>query len=587
MDDSEDEEQRAAGGPGPRIQWYIQRTSREPAGGVMNRLRCGRSSDSDGRSLHIAGPGQHAGPRHSTAPDGARRGTPAGRGWTRPKAETHGGPGRAGQQPKMCRWKLVTLQCQQTTVTELFRNDSTLLLRKESNRARIDFRSSVMENTLDTFAHSCDNQLSRSNRLGAYEAPPVLRTDLRPDSNSERERACSEDEREMGIQGNLNAQGSDTTLRPNDVSETKVETSSIEYVGARFLQGFKLTSDILKSNQDLDSGGVESKNTTEEDVPIALQPRSKVQLQHPTEATKNEDLLDRLQIEAELKELLKRLIIQNKKQQDKIQEMSFSLQTVLELQISIVQDVRRNIEAILQNDEYEEKFDNIPSSISDHRKLAKHFKPDKDVHDTSNRHFETYVAEDKASSRHCAFVVGSDRNPTDKDSAKSGVYIRVGCRKLLPTGPSLDDSAISNAKAFKVTPKKRNPKDTSNSVDNSKIDGSPSASDAGQETEASDESLNRSKDISESSNSVENSEIDRSSDASDAGQETEASDESRNGSEDISGLSDIEYSFDLKTPSFLCPKQTKKMQPKSKESQQDLPARHSKKSAVDTKHFFH
>jgi hypothetical protein len=297
--------------------------------------------------------------------------------------------------------------------------------------------------------------------------------------------------------------------------------------------------------------------------------------------------LDRLQIEAELKELLKRLIIQNKKQQDKIQEMSFSLQTVLELQISIVQDVRRNIEAILQNDESREKFDNIPSSISDHRKLVKHFKPDKDVHDTSNRHLETYVAEDKASSRHCAFVVGSDRNPTDKDSAKSGVYIRVGCRKLLPTGPSLDDSAISNAKAFKVTPKKRNPKDTSNSVDNSKIDGSPSASDAGQETEASDESLNRSKDISESSNSVENSEIDRSSDASDAGQETEASDESRNGSEDISGLSDIEYSFDLKTPSFLCPKQTKKMQPKSKESQQDLPARHSKKSAVDTKHFFH
>ena len=421
-----------------------------------------------------------------------------------------------------------------------------------------------MENTLDTFAHSCDNQLSRSNRLGAYEAPPVLRTDLRPDSNSERERACSEVEREMGIQGNLNAQGSDTTLRPNDVSETKVETSSIEYVGARFLQGFKPTSDILKSNHDLDSGGVESKNTTEEDVPVALQPRSKVQLQHPTEATKNEDLLDRLQIEAELKELLKRLIIQNKKQQDKIQEMSFSLQTVLELQISIVQDVRRNIEAILQNDESREKFDNIPSSISDHRKLVKHFKPDKDVHDTSNRHFETYVAEDKASSRHCAFVVGSDRNPTDKDSAKSGVYIRVGCRKLLPTGPSLDDSAISNAKAFKVTPKKRNPKDTSNSVDNSKIDGSPSASDAGQETEASDESLNRSKDISESSNSVENSEIDRSSDASDAGQDTEASDESRNGSEDISGLSDIEYSFDLKTPSFLCPKQTKKMQPKSK-----------------------
>jgi hypothetical protein len=35
----------------------------EPAGGVMNRLRCGRSSDSDGRSLHIAGLGQPAGRR--------------------------------------------------------------------------------------------------------------------------------------------------------------------------------------------------------------------------------------------------------------------------------------------------------------------------------------------------------------------------------------------------------------------------------------------------------------------------------------------------------------------------------------------
>ena len=412
----------------------------------------------------------------------------------------------------------------------------------------------------------------------------------------------------MGIQGNLNAQEEDTTLRPSD--ETEVETSSIVYIGARFLQGFKPTSDILKSNQDLDSGGVESKNTTEEDVPIALQPRSKVQLQHPTEATKNEDLLDRLQIEAELKELLKRLIIQNKKQQDKIQEMSFSLQTVLELQISIVQDVQRNIEAILQNDESQEKFDKIPSSISDHRKLIKRFKPtgtDADaIHDASSRHFEpkttseTYVTDDvnqttEASSRHCAFVVGSNRDRTDKDSAiKSGVYIKVSCkdtrkdiRKLLPTGP-LDDSAISNAKAFMVTPKKKNPKDTSNSVENSEIDGSTSASDAGQETEASDESLNRSEDISELSNSVENSEIGGSSGASDAGQETEASDESFNRSEDISELSDIEDSFDLKTiTSFFCPRQTKKVQPKSKESRQDLSASHSRKSAVDTKPSFH
>ena len=34
------------------VQGYMQWTWREPAGGVMNRLRCGRNSDSDDRSLH-------------------------------------------------------------------------------------------------------------------------------------------------------------------------------------------------------------------------------------------------------------------------------------------------------------------------------------------------------------------------------------------------------------------------------------------------------------------------------------------------------------------------------------------------------
>ena len=77
--------------------------------------------------VYMAGPGQDAGPRHSTAPNGVGRGTLAGRGWTGSKAETRGGPGRTGPRSKMYRWRLVTFECQQTTVTELFRNDSTLL----------------------------------------------------------------------------------------------------------------------------------------------------------------------------------------------------------------------------------------------------------------------------------------------------------------------------------------------------------------------------------------------------------------------------------------------------------------------------
>ena len=57
----------------------------------------------------------------------------------------------------------------------------------------------------------------------------------------------------MGIQRDLHAQEADTALRLSDVSETEVETSSIRYNDAKFLQGFKPTSDILKLNQDLDS----------------------------------------------------------------------------------------------------------------------------------------------------------------------------------------------------------------------------------------------------------------------------------------------------------------------------------------------
>ena len=81
-----------------------------------------------------------------------------------------------------------------------------------------------------------------------------------------------------------------------------------------------------------------------------------------------------------------------------------------------------------------------------------------------------------------------------------------------------------------ATPKKKNPKDTScSSVENSDSDGSSSESDAGQEAEASDESFSES---------------------------------------DISGLSDTKDS-------------------ETQESYQDLPARHSRKSAADTKQSFH
>ena len=88
----------------------------------------------------------------------------------------------------------------------------------------------------------------------------------------------------MAIPRNSLARKAVTSLRPSDVSETQVETTSAVRMDAKFLRGLKCTSATLKSNQDLDFGGVESKDIIKEDVPVALRTRSRDQLQHPTEA---------------------------------------------------------------------------------------------------------------------------------------------------------------------------------------------------------------------------------------------------------------------------------------------------------------
>ena len=54
----------------------------------------------------------------------------------------------------------------------------------------------------------------------------------------------------------------------------------------------------------MDSRGVESKDIIKEDVPVALQTRSRDQLQHPTEAMRSEDLLGRLKIEIKVKVII-------------------------------------------------------------------------------------------------------------------------------------------------------------------------------------------------------------------------------------------------------------------------------------------
>ena len=131
--------------------------------------------------------------------------------------------------------------------------------------------------------------------------------------STRRERLVLEGTRECRLGGNSLAREAETTLRPianGDKETNRLRTPSRLHSGAGFIGlRFKrspenqiriqdLDSGGVKSKdttQELDSGGVISKNTTQDDSPIALRTRSKEQLQHPTEDMKQEVLIDKLQ----------------------------------------------------------------------------------------------------------------------------------------------------------------------------------------------------------------------------------------------------------------------------------------------------
>ena len=106
------------------------------AGGIMSRLRCGRSSDSDGRDLFYAGPVKHARQHHSTALMEQERG--AGQGAVGPVDQVDGGGSRL-TGPTRSRSQDVPLEVgsryggRPTRLTELFRVDSVLSLHKGSS----------------------------------------------------------------------------------------------------------------------------------------------------------------------------------------------------------------------------------------------------------------------------------------------------------------------------------------------------------------------------------------------------------------------------------------------------------------------
>ncbi len=117
--------------------------------------------------------------------------------------------------------------------TTLQRFVTLLYIRIESNLLHVRFPVLSMVITFDTIAHFCGKPSICSNRFWACKAPPELRTDLRPYSNSEQV-SCSEEERDTGIQRNLPARGVDT-IRPRDISEKDEVENHQPYT---LMQGF-------------------------------------------------------------------------------------------------------------------------------------------------------------------------------------------------------------------------------------------------------------------------------------------------------------------------------------------------------------
>ncbi len=152
--------------------------------GVMNpgRWRGGRSSDSDGRSLHIAGlgqvSGQPAGPRHSTALNAVGRRTPA---WARLNRVEGGdslrtGPSRTMIQDELLEVGHVYMPTDNNSGTLSQRFVSLLYIRIESNQLHTRFLVHSMQKTSDTIARSCGKLSIRSNKFDkSCHARPTVR----------------------------------------------------------------------------------------------------------------------------------------------------------------------------------------------------------------------------------------------------------------------------------------------------------------------------------------------------------------------------------------------------------------------------
>jgi hypothetical protein len=130
----------------------IKGTSSRP--GVMNpgQWLGGRSSDSDGRSLRIAGLGQPAGQRHSTALNGVGRRMLA---WAWLNLVEGGDSSRTMIQDVLLEVGHVNVPTDNSNRTISQQLVTLLFIRIESNQLHIRFQVHSMVIISNTIAHSC------------------------------------------------------------------------------------------------------------------------------------------------------------------------------------------------------------------------------------------------------------------------------------------------------------------------------------------------------------------------------------------------------------------------------------------------
>ena len=206
-----------------------------------------------------------------------------------------------------------------------------------------------------TFHASLRHPESTFNQVMSLELSPALRA-IHPDSSTEPSSSGIEGDGLLQLERDLPARTAvtDTPSSLNDGDDGH-ETESPAHAVEKIPACLKKTSRNQKANQRLGSEGVRSKDTIEMDEPVATRTRRSTKLQHPSKAEKTKSITGKLQMETKenMKSVLLQLRQQNQQQQDRLTEMNVMLKNVLELQLSILHELRNDVEAELQSRQLE------------------------------------------------------------------------------------------------------------------------------------------------------------------------------------------------------------------------------------------